>query len=397
MSPRRRPNGYYQFRKKLPGIGVRARTLGTKNRAIATRRAAALDTLVERGRMDLVRAWLDGRLDLVQLVEAYESGRIDRLTRELNRANIPTLAAACDLLLRLKAPDVRPSSLKRYAMSMVPIKAFFGPDTPVDDVLATEPVGQYKLDRSTRAKPKTVNSDLQVLSALARMARDEGWIADRPKIVQTRVAPKTIPISAAEQAAYLAALRPPFRPIMAFLLATGCRRGEAERLTVDDLTRLGDGSWWATIGESKTPAGVRTVPIPRDTARYRAAARGPHPRGRAPGVGPRLPGHLGKHDSRRASPRDPPRGDPARLHDPPPPGHLRGHDGEARNAASRPPAYLGSHQHPADHEVRLVPARLRGRGPVHRPRAPCPDARQGSSFGYTAIGVEDVMLDKDVY
>ncbi|WP_425155473.1 tyrosine-type recombinase/integrase [Candidatus Palauibacter sp.] len=267
MSPRRRPNGYYQFRKKLPGIGVRARTLGTKNRAIATRRAAALDTLVERGRMDLVRAWLDGRLDLVQLVEAYESGRIDRLTRELNRTNIPTLGEACDVLLKLKAPNVRASSLRRYRSGMVPLKVFFGPDRSVGEVLTTDAIGEYKLDRLERVKAGTVNGDLTILSMLAHLARDHGWIAERPGIVPIPVSPKTIMISSAEQAAYLAALRRPFRPIMAFLLATGCRRSEAERLTVDDITRLADGSWWARIGESKTPAGVRHVPIPRETAR----------------------------------------------------------------------------------------------------------------------------------
>ena len=217
--------------------------------------------------MDLVGAWLDGRLDLGQLVESYESGRIDLLALELERARVPRLAAAIDSAVTARTPDVRPRTLARYREGFAHLRSFFGESARLSDVLTDDGVQGFKAHRLGRVKPGTVNKDLQALSVLVTHAKSRGWIQARPTIKKFGVAPKTIPMGGAELAVYLAELRPPFRPLMAFLLATGCRLGEAEALTVSDLRHLDDGSYWATIRAAKTTAGVRSVPVPRETAR----------------------------------------------------------------------------------------------------------------------------------
>ncbi|WP_425153920.1 tyrosine-type recombinase/integrase [Candidatus Palauibacter sp.] len=266
MTLRRRSNGFYQYRGTIPGRGDVARTIGTRRVGVARRRYAAIRALIERGRLDLINGWLDGLISLAQIVEAYDSGRIDRLTRTLAAAHVPALEEACDEVLRTRRPDVRATTLERYATGFQHLVAFHGASVPVNRALTQEAVGEFKAHRLAKVKPGTVNKDLQTVSLLSHHAQRKGWIRERPVIRKIGVAPKTITIHPSEQAVYLAGLRPPFRPILAFLLAAGCRLAEAECLTVDDVRQLEDGSWWASITRAKTTAGVRSIPIPRSTA-----------------------------------------------------------------------------------------------------------------------------------
>lgn len=60
----------------------------------------------------------------------------------------------------------------------------------------------------------------------------------------------------------MAALRRPFQPLFQLLIGSGMRIGEAEALRVCDL-RLGDGESRALVEDSKSPAGIRAVFLPR--------------------------------------------------------------------------------------------------------------------------------------
>lgn len=275
MSPRKRPNGVYQWRANVPGRGDVARSLRTKSRAIARRREAAIAALLERGRLDLVLPWIDGALSLLELVEAYESNRVDELMAKVRASSAPELAVAVEAALAWKKPDVRPRTLERYTDGLTHLREFHGDDVRVDEALTAEAVQAFKAARLDVVKPGTVNKDLQAVSILATFAHERGWITSRPTVKKLRVDWQTWAIDSAERAAYMVQLRPAFRPIMAFLLGTGCRLGEAERLRVQDLT-LGDRPT-ASIRYSKTSAGVRPVPLARslaDTLRARIEDEG---------------------------------------------------------------------------------------------------------------------------
>ena len=267
MTIRRRPNGYYQWRDRVPGRGMVHRTLGTKSRKLALRRGAAVDALLDR-RLDLVDAWIEDRLDLRQVVEAYESGRIDRLDGFLEASRVPTLAVAVESLLAARKTDVGKRTLQGYRAGLTFLREFHGDGIPVDEAFTPEAIQAFRSSRADLVKPATVNNNLVALSVLATHALERGWITHRPVIKKLRTDPVTIWLEGSEIAAYMAELRSAFRPIMSFLILTGCRLGEAERLRVQDL-RLADDDAWATIDSTggtrvKTPGSVRAVPLADD-------------------------------------------------------------------------------------------------------------------------------------
>jgi predicted transcriptional regulator len=79
------------------------RSLGTKRKTKADALENVLVKLHDRGRLDLVTAFLDGDVSIEELAESQDSSRIHELTAKLSEQDSP-LPVACTEALRLKAP-----------------------------------------------------------------------------------------------------------------------------------------------------------------------------------------------------------------------------------------------------------------------------------------------------
>lgn len=262
--PTQRSNGRYYVQRKVPGVGDIYRSLRTDRKGVARRREDAVLALAERGRGDVVRAWLDGDLALAALVEAYEAGAVHELAAELRRED-STLADACRSALRDRAPDVADSTLSGYETGLERFRSFADAEglDGVRAALTTDAVQRFKTWCADQVDvaPETINNYLTAVSVLATYAERQGWIDERPEIWKHESKVRISYLEADDLASYFAELRPRFRPLMRLLIGTGMRLGEAEDLTPADL-RLGNGEARAAIEDAKTPSGVRTVFLP---------------------------------------------------------------------------------------------------------------------------------------
>ena len=288
----------FYLKRKLPGLGRVNKTLGTRNPARARALEAAIVRLCDRGYPDLVRAFLEGKIDAQQLAEAAEIGRIHELAAEIQRMSAP-LREAVDAVLRAKEADVRDSTRERYRFSLEHLRSFAGDETPVHEVLTTDRLRDFKLHRrEQKAKPETVNNDLIAVSVLCTYALERGWIDRRPKMKKYPTRIRIRYLEADQLRLYMAALRASFRPVFQLLIGTGIRIGEAEVLRACDL-RLALGEARALVEDSKSPAGVRAVFIPEwvaETLRAHLEASG------ASGTDPvfPIPRELARDEHKRA-------------------------------------------------------------------------------------------------
>ena len=255
----------YYLKRRLPGIGPVKKSLGTKSATRAKELEHLAVSLAERGRLDLVRAWLDGGIDLAALADARDAGRLGELSKELQRSDT-TLSDAIDGVLREKEADVSTATVQRYADGLRHLTAFAGEEASVRDTLTTEFLKEFKRQRlHDDAKKETVNNDLGAVSVLVTYAMRKGWIDERPEIKRFPTQVRIRHLEVAQVRLYLAALRPAFRVQMQLQLATGIRLGEAENLRVRDLKDGADG-FRILISDSKTSTGVRTVFVPAGAA-----------------------------------------------------------------------------------------------------------------------------------
>ncbi len=193
--------------------------------------------------------------------EAFESGRIHKLSHQLRRKDT-TVGLAVSDALRAKAPDIQDSTLRRYSEGLDHFAAFVGAGASVRDSLTSETVQSFKAARlSQGASRETVNNDLGAVSILATHALRKGWIVERPTIKRFPSAVRISYLEADQIRLYMASLRKRFRPLFQLLLGTGMRLGEAENLTVHDL-RFGPDGTRVLVRDAKTPSGVRPVFAP---------------------------------------------------------------------------------------------------------------------------------------
>lgn len=261
MPTLRGSTGRYYIKRSVPGVGDVYRSLGTDRKALARSREEMLLALAKQGRPAVVRAWLDGEVDLAEIAEAYETGTVHALVEDLRRGT-PTLAEAARKALAYKAPDVQSSTLNRYETGLEHFRSFVGDDAEVADALADETVQRFKGHRLDEgAAEQTVNNDLGAVSILATYALKKGWITERPEIKRFKYRARIRWLDPGQLASYMAALRPAFRVQMQLLVGTGMRLGESEALRVSDL-RFGKADNRVMIEDSKTPEGVRTVFVP---------------------------------------------------------------------------------------------------------------------------------------
>jgi integrase len=259
--PTRRANGVFYVKRTFKGVGSVYKSLGTKRKGQATAREAALISLHQQGRYELVRLFAGGDLSIQDIEEAYESGNVHELSERVRRNDVP-LAEACQEALILKSPDVAGSTLERYATGLEHFRRCVGEDKTVREVLTDETIQAFKAQRLKEgASKETWNNDAISISILATLALKRKWIEERPTIKRFEYRERIRWLDSGQLASYMAALRPAFRVQQQLLVGTGLRLGESEVLRICDL-RLGDGDSRAMVTDSKTSAGVRTVFLP---------------------------------------------------------------------------------------------------------------------------------------
>jgi len=257
----RRTNGVYYVKRSFKGVGPIYKTLNTKKKTRALARERVLEVLHQQGRLDLIRSFGDGGVSIDELESSFETGNIPDLSARLRREDV-TLAEACRVALRLKAPDVADSSLERYTTGLEHFQQFVGEDVSVRDALTDDKVQEFKGHRLAQGvAEQTVNNDMVAVSVLVSRAMKKKWIEDRPEIKQFDYKARIRWLDSGQLASYMATLRPAFRVQMQLLVGTGMRLGETEALRVRDL-RLSDGDRRAMVEDSKTTEGVRSVFLP---------------------------------------------------------------------------------------------------------------------------------------
>lgn len=143
----------------------------------------------------------------------------------------------------------------------------FGPDARLADI-DTAAANRAADAIYPGAAASTVNRQvITPLSAILNMAADDGLIAPRRLRRRKTPAGRTRWLSPAEAEALLDAVDTRTRLIVAFLLGTGCRTGEALRLTRRDLHIDTREAW---LQDTKTDA-PRMVRFPARTQRHLAA------------------------------------------------------------------------------------------------------------------------------
>lgn len=196
--------------------------------------------------------------------------RLDDLKRQAARAGaLPdpgrrTLGDLLDAWLEAKAPQVRPVTLAGYAATC---------DRYVRPALGRLPLARVTPDRierlcaryRARGQNRTALKVYTVLSQALAVAVRWAWLAhnpcdrvDRPRYRPPRVDPWTLH----ELRAFLDGTRERWLwPLWVVLATSGLRLGEALALTWADVD---PGAGTLTVREAKTPAGVRTVSLPRE-------------------------------------------------------------------------------------------------------------------------------------
>lgn len=245
MPWKRNDSPTWYIKRKLGPFGRVTRTLATRREAVAKAREKMLLDFVERGYLDPVKAWLRGDVALPELEDARATGTLGELLAELSRPST-TLSTAIDACLERKRAKVKESTVERYSISLEHFRRFANPadgegeeeepEVEVSEVLTMDVVAEFRRARLREGAAKeTVNNDLIAVSVLASLALDKGWLEKRPKITKSRPTRRRRWLERPQIEAYLREMRPRFRFLFELLIETGCRLGQAEALTVENL------------------------------------------------------------------------------------------------------------------------------------------------------------------
>ncbi len=263
--PYKRGNTFY-VKRRLPGIDRKVyKSLGTTSSTRAASLERMILTLCEKGHFEPVRAWLDDQIQIHELAEAFEGGKMPELMVTIRTQSIP-LAVGFDQALEAKEPDVRTGSSERYRASRDNVLrvalSVLGASVTVQQALDATFIQKFKAVRlDEHADKSTINKDVQAISLLATYALEREWITKRPKIRRYKVADRMRYLESDQIPPYMAALRRPFRSQFELLLGTGMRLGETEGTRVCDI-KFGRGECRILLTDAKTPTGVRPVFVP---------------------------------------------------------------------------------------------------------------------------------------
>jgi len=247
-------------KRAYPGVGKMEKSLHTRSKSRAEHLEGILERLPSQGHTDLLRAFECGQVSVHRIAEHWDSGRIHDLAQDL-RTESMTLGGAVDAALAWKEPDVAESTHERYTTGLEHFTAHVGADVDVAEALHVDKLQSFKAARLKAVSKNTVNNDLCAVSVLASYAVMKGLIAERPMIKRYAYTTRIKYLEKAEIAAYMAAIRRPFRCQQLLLLSTGMRLGESEALRVCDV-RDGHSEMRLSILDSKTETGVRSVFVP---------------------------------------------------------------------------------------------------------------------------------------
>lgn len=261
MPTLRQDTGTYYIQRTLPPLGRVYKSLRTDRKRVADRREKALTAAHEMGHLGVVRAFDEGDVTIEEVTEAYDTGSLAELEERARRSE-ETTTGALEAALRDKAPDVTDKTLRGYRTSLALFAEFVGGETPVHEALTTDRIQQFKQYRRAEdeAAKETVNNDLTAISVLATYAQRKGWLTTRPTFNTYDRVTRIEYLESPEISAYMAELRPAFRPQQQLLIGTGMRLGETEELRVTDLQFGSDNR--ANVRDAKSASGVRHVYIP---------------------------------------------------------------------------------------------------------------------------------------
>lgn len=279
-----------------------------KSRAKAMERT--IYALRNAGRKDLLTLLAAHRLSLEELHDAYEHGATD-LEQLVAKAESPEVGALVSKWFEWleSANGVSPRTTRKYAASTVyrykeswaNLVALLpnGRAARLSD-LTKGFIADYRQARiAGGSAPATVNRDLTALQAfLTWCIEDQGLVVARPQVRREREPSGRERWLSAEEFAALGEMCPrEWWPLIATLVYTGLRVGEAQGLVGSDV-RLAERR--ISIHERnrhvKTPSSVRDVPIPEPLAELLAQHFVRLPAGPADSV---FPGPLGDYQALR--------------------------------------------------------------------------------------------------
>ncbi|UCC84809.1 MAG: phage integrase SAM-like domain-containing protein, partial [Gemmatimonadota bacterium] len=258
----------YKTDRYYPGVGRIHRSLRTDNAEVARKREQMLTALCNRGMTHFVRAFKDGRLDIVMLEEYHETGRHPELAQELNRSPDVTLAEAERAFLPTLT-DITKGSRRTYGVALNHLKRYAGStDVTVRELFSADFVARFVgyLEDDLQLQTATASRVCSCISRLSRYCADRGWIDERLHFKLKRSPGRMRWLEPGEIALYLAHMRPAMRPLHILLMGTGIDLGEAiptrdypdRGLRVCDL-RISSQGAWAIIEAGKTEYRNRRV------------------------------------------------------------------------------------------------------------------------------------------
>lgn len=197
---------------------------------------------------------------LAQRILDKRKGEIAENRFQLPRSKAPRLNGfSQEFLLSVGHPNTK----KRYTSSIAILQTFFG-DVPISHISA-ERIEDFKAARLfNNVRSATVNRDLAVLRRMLRIAERKRFITTSPfrevEMLEERKQRRQPHILTFEEERKLLAVAPaPIRVLAILILESGLRSGrEALALKWRDVDLATD---MIRIGESKTLAGIRNVPM----------------------------------------------------------------------------------------------------------------------------------------
>lgn len=197
--------------------------------------------------------------------QVYDAWKVDIAQGQFNLLKkAPKLKAWAERYLKTVQ---HPNTRKRYECSKENLVAFFGEDTQLDH-LSIARIEQFKQKRHADAvKSSTINRDLRFLAQILKQAERERYLARSPFdltkffLNESRDRRKPHILTWKEQEALLAVASPRLRVLIVLGTETGMTTGEMLKLRWNDIDFLND---VIQVGQSKTAAGVRAVPVSAD-------------------------------------------------------------------------------------------------------------------------------------
>jgi len=153
---------------------------------------------------------------------------------------------------------------KRYASSRANLISFFGEEAQLIHISSTRIEAFKRSRREAGVKGATLNRDLQFLAQVLKQAERERYLGRSPfdlgKFFQNESKERRKPhiLTWEEQEKLLSVAPPRIRVLTVLGVETGMRTGEMFGLRWQDIDFLQD---TLQVVKSKTPSGIRTVPI----------------------------------------------------------------------------------------------------------------------------------------